>query len=249
MAHVHIAGTSCVAWSAQGKQMGVRDASVLPFLVWICHRLLLQEPVIIHENSPRFPRSLLERFLGHLYVIDDCIIESADYGSPARRERKLTRMYHRVKVSQPIVSFANFNKAFQRPCTMTWREFYWQHLVTDSEKCKAEMHEDLSWAANRPTVRANKTGEEDAIRYEHALNPTETKSLAAYRANSPGLAYSLSQNGATSFGMSSTEHHLQTMIRHAGLTWCDGPLASGAGQVWDWVALGPGCITSHQIGG
>ncbi|CAE7468613.1 unnamed protein product [Symbiodinium necroappetens] len=209
------------------KQMGVRDATVLPFLVWICHRLLLQEPVIIHENSPRFPRTLLERFLGHLYVIDECIIESSDYGSPARRERKLTRMYHRVKVNLPDVPFASFNKTFHRSCTMTWREFYWQHLVTDDEKCKAEMVEDLLWASSRPTVRAAAASE--GCEHERALNPSETKSLKAYRAKSPTMAYSLSQNGATSFGMTSTEHHLQTMIRHSGLTWCDGPLATGTG--------------------
>ncbi|CAE7399305.1 unnamed protein product [Symbiodinium sp. CCMP2456] len=228
MARVHIAGTSCVSWSAQGKQLGVRDATVLPFLVWICHRLLLQEPVIIHENSPRFPRSLLERFLGHLYVIDDCIIESSEYGSPARRERKLTRLYHRVKTFQPDVPFSTFNRAFHRSCTMTWREFYWRHLLTSH----AELHEDLAWASGRPTVRAGAVVEaEDSLdnEFEKALNPTETKSLRAYRAKSPTMAYSLSQNGATTFAMTSSAQHLQTMIRHSGLTWCDGPLATGAG--------------------
>ena len=100
------------------------------------------------------------------------------------------------------------------------------------------MVEDLLWASSRPTVRAAAASE--GCEHERALNPSETKSLKAYRAKSPTMAYSLSQNGATSFGMTSTEHHLQTMIRHSGLTWCDGPLATGAGPLWDWVGLGLG---------
>ena len=42
MALLHVAGTSCTAYAACGKQQGIRDATILPFLVWIGHRLVLQ---------------------------------------------------------------------------------------------------------------------------------------------------------------------------------------------------------------
>ena len=106
---------------------------------------------------------------------------------------------------------------------------------------QVEMEEDIAWASGRPTVRAVAgSSEGHHCQHEQALNPTETKSLQAYRTKSPTMAFSLSQNGATSFAMTSTESHLQTMIRHSGLTWCDGPLATGAGLFWDWVGLGLG---------
>lgn len=130
---LHIAGTSCVAFAANGSQKGVRDASILPFLAWVAQRLLLQEPLILHENSPRFQVQLLHRFLGHLYHIDDTNVESLKYGGAVRRERKLTRMVHKFEatiLTNP--GFESFDKRFHRDCHMHWKAYYWQHLVDDA---------------------------------------------------------------------------------------------------------------------
>lgn len=139
MARKHLAGTSCTAFAAIGKKLGIRDATVLPFLAWIGHRILLQEPEILHENSPRFPVVILERFLGHLYMIDSTDLDAESYGGAVRRERKLTKLHHRVKVLLIETPFSRFNMRFYRICSMTWREYYCQHLMADDKSQVAEM--------------------------------------------------------------------------------------------------------------
>ena len=131
MARCHCAGTSCTAFASIGKQLGIRDATVLPFMAWICLRIILQEPVILHENSTRFPLELLQRFLGHLYWIDSSNIEASDYGAPVRRERKITRLYHKQKTVMSGVLFSTFNRRFQRVCNMTYRDLYFLHLFVE----------------------------------------------------------------------------------------------------------------------
>lgn len=133
MAYAHVAGTSCVAFAPNGAQKGVRDASIVPFLAWVGLRIALQEPIVLHENSKRFPTELLlQRLLGHLYVIDPTDVEALCYGGTVRRERKLTRLIHRQKAMLPdSPSFMSFNARFFRECSMHWKEYYWQHLETD----------------------------------------------------------------------------------------------------------------------
>lgn len=91
----------------------------------------MQEPIILHENSPRFPLQLLERFLGHMYVISSTDVDASVYGSPVRRERKLTRLYHKGKTNVANVPFSRFSARFERTCTMCWREFFFQHTLPD----------------------------------------------------------------------------------------------------------------------
>lgn len=132
MASVHCAGTSCTAFASIGKQLGVRDATILPFLSWVCQRIILQEPLILHENSKNFPVQLLQRFLGHLYEIDSGDTDAMVYGAPVRRERKLTRMYHRGKTGRGShLSFLDFSLQFERRCLMTWRSFFFLHTIKE----------------------------------------------------------------------------------------------------------------------
>ena len=140
MATMHIAGTSCTAFSSQGRQKGIRDATILPFLAWVSLRVLVQEPVIIHENSIRFPISLLERFLGHLYIISESNVDAANYGAPVHRQRKLTRLFHRQKIFMllndgltPDAAFSLFSARFHRGCAMLYHAFYFLHMMQDDE--------------------------------------------------------------------------------------------------------------------
>lgn len=129
---LHVAGTSCIAFAPNGSQKGVRDASIVPFLAWCALRIALQEPLVLHENSTRFPIAVLRRLLGHIYHIDDTDVEALHYGGTVRRERKLTRMVHKTKASilcNP--GFSRFNERFHRECIMHWKAYYWQHLVDD----------------------------------------------------------------------------------------------------------------------
>ena len=138
MARKHLAGTSCTAFAAIGKQLGIRDASVLPFLAWIAHRIILQEPEILHENSTRFPVVILECFLGHLYMIDSTNLDAEAYGGAVRRERKLTKLHHKIKVLLIETPFSRFNMRFHRICSMSWREYYCLHLMADDKSQVAE---------------------------------------------------------------------------------------------------------------
>ena len=139
MAKCHCAGTSCTAFASIGKQLGVRDATVLPFLVWVGHRIALQEPLVLHENSKLFPIAILQRFLGHLYYIESDDVEAHGYGCPVRRERKITRLYHKVKAVIIEKPFSRFNLRFQRVCRMTWREYFCQHMCkTEESKANGE---------------------------------------------------------------------------------------------------------------
>ena len=65
-ATVHVAGTECPAWSAQGKRDGMSGDRVLTWMVWVGQRRLLQEPVVLHENVGEFPLHQLQTELGDL---------------------------------------------------------------------------------------------------------------------------------------------------------------------------------------
>ena len=131
MARKHVAGTSCTAFAAIGKQLGVRDSTILPFLSWVGLRLALQEPEKSQENSTRFPVAVLQRFLGHMYMIDSTNVDAFAYGGAVTRERKLTRLHHKVKVLLIEKPLSRFNQRFMRQCSMSWREYYCQHLLDD----------------------------------------------------------------------------------------------------------------------
>ena len=115
-----------------------------------------------------------------------------------------------------------------------------------------EMNEDLKWSQSRPAVvRARERAaavqpvdpsepdantaiqKDDAVKnpYEAALTDFERKSLRAYRQNWPGMAYSLTQNGATGYAMHSSADCMHTLIRNLGLVWSD-VLSSG-----EWLVI------------
>ncbi|CAE7765237.1 unnamed protein product [Symbiodinium sp. CCMP2592] len=245
MAKLHVAGTSCIAYSSMGKQGGVKDASILPFLAWVSQRLQLEEPMICHENSTRFPIDLLVRFLGHKYVVMSVDSNAAAFGGAANRERKYTWSYHRGKCQHLFTPgpLGMFVSRFHRQCAMSFREYFCLHLCSKDE---AELKSDLTWAINRPSsqwtlshgggsVNSSLDGvdlfEDGAKTFERGLNAFETTSLAAYRERWPGAAFSLSQNGATTHAMHSCMQtgSLHTITHYSGLIWADGPLATGAG--------------------
>lgn len=133
----------------------------------------------------------------------------------------------------------NVNHLLSTDCLRT---VYQQSVIVPA--WQEEMNEDLRWSQSRPAVvRARdraaavqpvEHAEPDAIQkddevknpYEAALTEFERKSLRAYRQNWPGMAYSLTQNGATGFAMHSSPDCMHTLIRNLGLVWSD-VLSSG----------------------
>ena len=49
-AQVHMAGTPCTDWSHMGKRMGAVGAAMLAFMLWVVHRALLQESIVIQDS-------------------------------------------------------------------------------------------------------------------------------------------------------------------------------------------------------
>lgn len=98
-----------------------------------------------------------------------------------------------------------------------------------------ELAEDLKWSQSRPAViRARavegNAGDGNSNAWELALSDFERKSLAAYRSNWPGMAFSLTQNGASGFAMHSSPDSLHTLIRNLGFVWSDILASGGKGR-------------------
>lgn len=131
-AHRHRAGTSCTAYSTQGARGHHADVTIIYFLAWCGLRLLLQEAEIVQENVKAFPVTLLSRFLGHLYHIGSVIMDPTEFGWPIARERRWTKLLHKQKALESISPLASFMKRFYHVCKMSWRQYYFMHIVEKS---------------------------------------------------------------------------------------------------------------------
>ncbi len=89
VANMHLAGTSCTAWSPAGLCDGATAMSHAHFLAWVGLRRQMQEPVIAHECTDGFPRSLFDLLLP-MYNWTFARIDPLSYGIPVRRMRQLT---------------------------------------------------------------------------------------------------------------------------------------------------------------
>ena len=118
VAFLHIAGTPCVAWSSMGNQDGVDGDSMLHFLIWIGLRRLLQEPIIIQENVPQFPVSLLAEYLP-MYFIEVVVLSPQQLGWPIHRSRQYV-------VSLGLVLTFSFKLSFFRQS----RKLYLSSLIS-----------------------------------------------------------------------------------------------------------------------
>ena len=88
-AMVHLAGTSCTAWSPAGLTDGATALTHAYFLAWVAQRRRIQEPIIGHECTDGFPRDLFDLLLP-MYNWSSARIDSLSYGAPVRRVRQLT---------------------------------------------------------------------------------------------------------------------------------------------------------------
>ena len=65
------------------------DGSTAVFLIcWIALRLLVQEPLIIHENVEQFKPELLQEHMGHVYAVQSVVVDAYDLGWPISRVRR-----------------------------------------------------------------------------------------------------------------------------------------------------------------
>ena len=223
---IHCAGTPCVDFSSMpgASHMGALGPASVTLFVWIGLRLLLQEPVIIHENVPSFPVSLLERFLGHLYIVMSVVISLTKLGWPQRRDRRISVLLHKSKVTAKVMWNTNLVALAYRKCTLDFHAFM---LATDSE-----IQEERKWALARgskqsaaPRVGCLEATKNDADVVNSSsvqvLNKTELDNLREYRRKWPRCAYLLAQDVRRGFAMKSTETTLPTQIKNQQLVFVD----------------------------
>ena len=87
LALIHMAGTSCIAWSDMGINEGFAAESTGHFLIWAALRVRLMEPIVILENVLGFPRWLLCEVMP-MYHVDWLPLSPANLGWPISRERQ-----------------------------------------------------------------------------------------------------------------------------------------------------------------
>ena len=66
--------------------------------------------LVIVENVPRFPMTLLDSLFSDMYALDHVIIDAKDFGAPARRRRLYVVMTLRGKLclSRPLADLVGF---------------------------------------------------------------------------------------------------------------------------------------------
>lgn len=87
IAHTHIAGTPCTAYSTAGLMDAETAESYAHFLCWAGLRRKTQEPVIVQECTDGFPRSEFDKLLP-MYAWSFAILDPITFGWPVRRRRQ-----------------------------------------------------------------------------------------------------------------------------------------------------------------
>ena len=228
VADVHIAGTPCVAYSPRGSGLGLEDRTVLVYLAWCSQRRLLEEPWIVQENVEGFDTEHLRSMLGDKYEIVYCILNPSSFGWPVQRVRKYHVMRHRDKTTPFSCTFHLFSKLFVRDPFDEIRELHprpaWDVFLVATVP---ELQSELVWSSCRSVSRSSSylqrlqskwmRMEPEGVFFQ-TLNATEQKSLHKYMDAFPGQVFQLNQNPAVT-ATHSTNHHMFTLIRNAGVLW------------------------------
>ena len=202
---------------------GVLGTAAVPYLVWIGHRLALQEPVVIHENVVTFPVEHLSKWLAPFYIIMTLVMNLEVLGWPQRRPRRITVCVHKGKVIMRLPWTPDFVHRFHRQCLITFQAF-----MTAPEH---EQATELRWANSRALkAKTPRVGQDpryrsdfDVVqhRFVQALHPSELEFLRVYRSRWPGCAYVLNQDPSSGCGMHSTATTLMTQIKNQGPVFVD----------------------------
>ena len=112
-AEINCAGSPCIDYSPRGLVLRESGATFIAFLAWISQRLLLQEPILIHENVEGFGVSELKSYLGHLYEVITVLITPKVFGWGCSRTRRYTIMRHINKTAGWKMDFSVFLQLFK----------------------------------------------------------------------------------------------------------------------------------------
>jgi hypothetical protein len=95
---LNCAGTCCFDWSSIGSKKQLEGPSAKLCAIWLAHRLLIREDLIIHENVVGFDVRTLTFFLDKYYSVIAVIENPTHQGIPAKRPRRLTAFVRKEHV-------------------------------------------------------------------------------------------------------------------------------------------------------
>ncbi len=227
---IHVAGTSCVDYSARGQQAGLEGGTLPAFLAWMLLRAAIQETYILHENVSGFCVNTLAKPLERWYDVESQILDAYAFGWPVSRKRRYTLLRHKLK-SLP----------FRSPLTI-FTKMFCRNLATDHDDelengCEPawscfmvatldELQDEIKWASERPMSSAMLDLDSErphlsplsGYSYHVCLTECEQGFLDKYEKQFPNCAYSLNQN--PDFGATHSSHRqLHCLIKNLGLLW------------------------------
>ena len=201
---------------------------------WILHRLIMQDDYVLQENVQSFTTSIISETLGHMYHVEQALLDPRDFGWPIARVRKYTVLLHKTKtgaMTQPLNVFARlFHRQLAKEDT-TEEEITvpeWDIFLTAGP---SELMGELLWACGRPHSESKDMCPDEIGlspldntaqgSFWLALTSSEQKFLDEYQHRAPGQVYQLNQNPKVTATMSDNAH-LATIIKNSGVLW---PLA------------------------
>jgi site-specific DNA-cytosine methylase len=177
-ASMHIAGTPCVEWSSMGPRTNGNGDTCMIFLVWILMRRVLQETLIIQENSKNFAVDVLVKLLGDMYIIDTTTICPSSLGWPGRRERRWTILILRSAALVATSSLSNVMPLFHDTCFGKWTIFLVQEI------CQA-LRDKLQSEFDELKAKRISSSSDDTLNGVYALPPDERRSELKWARSRP----------------------------------------------------------------
>jgi hypothetical protein len=214
----HWGGPACINFSTSGKREGLCGGETRHLAAFLAHRRVLQEPVVIVEQSDKFPGfKLCVEMLGDLYCVQGDIAEAEDFGNFSRRSRWWGVLLHRRQVVEIYSRLSNIIPLFHRTRTVAWPAIL---IAEDSE-----ISRELETAAKRRQSKAYQQNfDEFVLKSPHphraVLTEKEDINRQWYAAKAPHCVGLLNQATDKGFNMYGTPHTIQTIIHNAAFNWC-----------------------------
>ncbi len=241
---LHVAGPPCVDWSPQwAKRLRELGPNFLATIAWLAQRLVILEPVVVHENVIGFDVGILIAALdGHYAVFTASMCFSA-LGWPVKRLRRITICIRKDLLQSVTYPWDRYLSDCQRLCKSSRLEFArasqsdidafleWargrptsMHQMTDKQIRKAIKAECKEWGGQWKVVLA---AAQESI-FTMSLLASECRRLVDYRnmarSSSPhGCEYLVCLLGQEphTHPQFSTEPVMNTIIKSASIVWAD----------------------------
>ena len=101
-ANMHQGSPPCVAFSSMGNHSTTEGDTMVDFAAWCAMRLLLEEPIVIMEESEKFDPAIITQIFGETHRVFCKKIDALTFGWPGRRERLWVVLFHNKYVHEVL---------------------------------------------------------------------------------------------------------------------------------------------------